>query len=505
VHKSNWMHLGTAVVAAAAFCAALPGCSESSARQANRELQQAIDEAQTKLGAALAVMGAPEESEGLSGSPAGLNPEVLSILDEAGSNLSSALRSNVGAAKGLRSLGAAVLGRIRSLEGDYHAAAASEAITSVRQGLDLVERSVFVLQTQGGLVGYYSRVGGLSPQELEESKAKAEQDIRDIRAQKEKLDEKLAALKDEYDRLLEQNRRLITEAQELRRKVSDSTGLDVLEEALAAEAKIDENGAKLARIERDIKAINDQKKEMDVVLKASQKMLASLDEALKLHEQEARQQARQREDVVRQLEEGVDSVERQLAEVVKQYRQVENAQEAALEAYEEAAEAAEGASQLGDDPARPAQAGQIALAEAELYAQEYLLGDYSQRAGELLSRAFTQLRRPLPSGAGAVGNYGRNASEAQSKAVEAYEEAAKYYQLAVSAARRARTGLAGEYQGQLAAAYIGRYRVQPDAETLSKARELLEEAQQGQDDQALLGSMAQLERILERQVAEQQP
>jgi len=430
------------------ICLAWPiGCSESKSRVSRRSLLERMQQAQMQLDRALTIMTSPTDGPA---SGHGLNPEALEVLTKAKADLASAISaaSDVDAKTG--SLANATLARIEMLLGKYYAAQLAHAQRQAHRDLDLAEKSLFLLRMQAGLAGYYGQLGSLDPRELQASREKTSSDIDQMKARQAKLDERIRQLQDEYKQIVAENEALAAEVRNIRRRVAETSRLDVLEQALAKEKRIDENSGRQMQLERSIQALQAQKKELAVVLEASKKVLASLDRALELRTSEARRSEARKDSAIQDVQQTARSVESLLGKVVAAYRQVQQASDEARKAFSSADAAFAKAARLDAKAARLAEQAQAKLETAELDAQASSLMTHSARVADEVSRVFTLIDRPVPAPTGAISNYGRKADAARDSAAKSCQAAADLLNKAVAAAKRERSGLAKSYEVQLA-------------------------------------------------------
>ncbi|MCK4275992.1 MAG: hypothetical protein KAX78_05730, partial [Phycisphaerae bacterium] len=459
-------------------------------RSAGRNLMEAVEEAQGRLDEALAIMGS---LAGKVSGGSGLNPKALAILNEAQRDLSAAVDASGGAEEGLASLSRAVLARILALQGRYHAAVSAAAARDARSGLDLTAKSVFVLQVQANLAGYYAGLASVDMKKFEAIRAEADQQVADLAARQRKLDVQLRGLQKQYDDLLAANEALTGKVREVRRDVPASRGLEVLEQALEIEMQIDKNAAEAGQVERSINGVDAQKQELTAAMEASQKMVTAVAAVLDRGRTEAGTHAARKDEMSGAMAQTVQIIESQLGRAQAGYRRMGKSGSIATKAYQQAVQTLGESQKPTATEGRFAQQGEVHAAAAELHARNYFLMTQSARVAKAVSNAFTQIERSVPAAVGAVADFGRRSTQAKTDAVKHYSEAGKLYEKAASNARRTRSELTWVYQAELAAACIGHYRLSGDTAVLAKARKLLNEDLKGKDNAAI----RQLRRVLQ--------
>ncbi len=443
-------------VCVAGFILGLAGCSESDSLASGKRLLSAVQKAQNDIERAMLFMTS-------TGPGMKMVPEVLEVLTGAHKSLSSAISATPAAGAEIKSLANQTIGRISSMQGQYHGAAMDESAGLARRSLDELTQVTGRLANQLGMVNYYERLSKLDLSDLEKILADANSETSDLELQSRRIQSQLDKLKQQYDQLIAANKELELNAKLLRQGLSDSAGRDVLEKALAMEKEVVANAGEISKLENQISQTESSALKLVMELAASKKRVEFIGQDRTSRTQQAEIGSRTRDKMAGEISASKRDVSQRLANVVVNLRKVNDAKKNAIRHLTLPAVSGQKSSQV------LATQAQMLSAVGSVRTRAILLGQHAQLVAKTVRDTFAKADSSAPAG---LNHLTLPLTTERSAAVENYKSSADLFEKAARAARQGRW----EFQIQQAEAMIGQYRLTAGRELIEPVVTLLAQA-----------------------------
>lgn len=520
------------------------GCS-SSREMARRKLADELDKARRRYDHATALTDYPfyiDRSSGVRSPiyrklgerldvPAtrpAIDDRPLKVLDEAEKLLASALAEVAGnAPENIKGDAELLLGKI-CLAKARHRIHVGE---SFRADADRRHRSAVAM-----IDGIYNRlseaddnkaIASMPRDKIVARQAALNKQVEDLAGKMGVGDKQIAKLVGEIAALNKDSAAKRPEAQRLRDRSEVTTGpkgLELLTAAQAIEAQIDANAGKVAARQQAMAVLNNDKAllgrqqqlvkaEMAEVgrhLAAIGKSSSEAADSAKAAQAEAVEFAGQveaeasaAEQACRKIRDRETQALADLAKALGHFRRAASAVEAEVRAAAAAKEPQEGGIvALMADDAHLASVlcvkASASLTMAEVRSRQLTMASANAALGARVTQAWKRLSRPSPPVAAALGGYLADPAKARKEAEDDYKAAEA--DLERIDGKLLRTGDAKNtkwmYQGSLAAAYLGHYRLTGERAILMKADGLVKKALEGKDRSPYLEPVRRLEELI---------
>jgi hypothetical protein len=398
-----------------------------------------------------------------------VSPKVLSDLAQARGGLSKALDQSADADADTAALARDLLARIDVLGGIAAQTTAADAGRRLRARLDQVEIAVQAVKRRSGVIGFYNQLAAVED-------PKAAQMLKDSEGEKTKVEAAIAkatgeaaALKTKITDLQTEVTRMNADAVRLRQESDKLRGDEMLkkfQEALRVQMDAGEKSRQVAQSEEALRELQDRIKQDQVDLDfANQKI--EMAKALVQKDQQARDALKKDQDKRQSaLDEAQASLKTAVTEAAKEADAVKEAQKDAEGSFRSALARLE-----GKEPAsRFAAQADVNLRLANLGLDRLNLGARLARlaGGKEVELLFPSGDAGSPA-AKLRGYVGGAAEEKKLKdaADTCFKEAVRLYEEAVKKPEPPEAEWI--YQGQLGAAYVGKYRLSGKPDDLADA------------------------------------
>ncbi|MFA6133628.1 MAG: hypothetical protein WC869_06390 [Phycisphaerae bacterium] len=531
------------IAAMALILSALVGCSDSKSAQSSKKLLEAVETANRMCGKAMSQLGGPTivaPALAVAGRVANVqvswpdkpSEEIGTDLGKAEKLLSAAIREYEPAA-GTRekALAQVMLGRILVLKGYYEMAAVAPARQEAQQSAAQALRAASLVRNCSSIIKYLSDLGALSDLELAQELQAARGQTDKYKGEVDKAQAKLSELSNQAEALRAANEKLIPRVRDLRVNSQLAKGdkaSELLEQALKLETEMNANASAIARLESEADAMEVTASDFKAALDFSQ----GREEAAKsiLAGRKGFGDAREKEiqSLQTSLAAAKEAAQTAATQLATACEKIATAEQSALESYDQAAKKfkkAQASEPRGRNAGTLAQMGdaywsmanlqygslqhrarneevadQIATAWAPPSAVIPTTGKSETATAPTTNPSSQPARREarpieeIPEFARAILAYLPKADEVRAAAIENYDQAAKAYTDAEAQTPAQRKWA---YQGEIAAAYIGLYRLSGSAEAAEKAKAALRDALEDKRDSVYLTAVVELERLLQ--------
>jgi len=502
--------------------AALTGCSDSPSRRASEDLLRKVAEAQRNYEEALSLLSSPAYK--IAGEyfpttvptqPAGkielfpeqsVNPLVLTELERGDKLIGDALERDAAADDMNKSVALQMRGRIQALRGDYYAKIAAGAGDRARQAASGISEDLSLFRSQGGLLESYANLASATDDDVQNLLKGAEKEKAAVEDKIGQCDTKIAQRDKRHKELMAatevqigQAAKLLLESQKT--PESGKSG-QLLEQKFKLDAEIIVANTEIAKLGHEIESLKSQRDTLALQAKSAESLIKAAESILAQHKQSVDELAKQQETVTKAMAQTRNDIEVLAGQVVEAAAMDAAARKAAKEAFDSAASQFDQAKRLlkTDPSARGAAIQKAAvltsLAEMDVRAIG-LQARCTTVAGEV-QKAWSGLKPPLEA-SGAIKdfqNYLPGADEVRKEAIRSYSDAATTFE---DAARAVQPQLRWAYQARAAAAYIGLYELDNDAQSYEKARTILTQALENKEASPNLASVIQLKKLLDAQ------
>ncbi len=520
-----------AVILAASILLLAPGCRDAAARQAATDLRDATDKARLACETAVALMRSPviEHGEKILPQATGgtaveetatlrvrkasepLNPNVLPALQAAETLLQDAISAYTPApdAPADRDFDLAAaygqLARTRALKADYYSANAARDTDRVENEMLAIALRAADIRTQADLGKYYDRVATAEVTDLQG----ARDSVRDQAAQKStrigELDREIATRNDRIATLTTQMAQSLNDARDLQIEAqADGTAepMKVLNQALAKLDAANAAASEVAKLENEVQTLSDELALLTMDRNRDQAIEAALAQVLQAQGSTSSEAATQRDQVATAVAEST-------AQITERLRAMKVLCGKASEGYQQADKELTAAGEAAGKAMGLSNAADLSAGMADVHMQYGAMCADRLRFHERLTQ-FQDNIEQMWAGVPAQGALAlvselpsaflASPEATRTRAKEQYSHAVRLYgEKALPAVQDENENLAWAYQGQLATAYIGLYRVDSsDTASLDKARDLLATALEGKTESPFVSSLIWWQRQLQR-------
>jgi len=452
-------------------------------------------------------------------------------LDEAREVLLTALKANPDAPASAKADARQLLGEIEATRARALVGAASEVRAQVASlHLRAMDR-IAAARDQGMTADYHRALGQAPRDKLNQLVARTKQRRDAARNSVKRIDGQIAKLTDRIAKLAEKNKGLLAESTKRRAESDLATGrerLDKLHAAQAKEREIHANNTQADAARDEIANLRVDKTLQAEIVRAAErelaelaKRLAAMDEAKKVAEEDtliagdeaertAGQACKLAEDALGLGSKASALEKRALAALDRATAELDAAARHAREVVQ-AARQAGGRRSGGRNELLEGLADEkhLALILGSKASAHLLAGDVrsegisAARRDLALAKAIADLAGKLGIAEPVVVGKGREAGQAAGKAhtdaVADYTKAEADFEKVLSSHLRDRIGrnIQWMYQGRLASAYLGHYRLTGDKGVLAKAKATVDKATEGKAESPYLASVFRLKALID--------
>lgn len=520
--------LAFGMAAAAMMTAAIfiSGCSDSTPRRAGRELRREIDKAQRLCNRAMTLMKNvvirdkdTKETSPLSREVTdpgaidvlkpteAVNPKAIVSLDKAVLILDAAIGRHGGTAEAVDvGLAYLQLARVHALRAHYQRAAASVAHFKVEQFTQDVKQAAEGLRAKAALVQYYNLLAGAKNEQAQERFDIEKQKARRATDELKKINGQIADLETDKEAQVKLENDCTVEARALRMR-SREPGLKdpmaQLEKALAKRLEVNKAAAKIAGIEHEIDVRKTRRGTLALELALANSIQSAMKAILDIEDDSVAESGSKRDETRAAIVAEAKNAENDANDLKGACKEAGQHEELAEECLRKAVEACrQAAPRLGGPPAdeTAAQRGDTHMAWADLNTSRLRRRRRISQFADAMMSLWGKLDRP----GDAAAAFSEMAASYLAKPAEVKKQAETQYQQAVESYAAALSELGSRpkrrwaYQGQLATAYIGLYRLTGDADKRDKARDLLNKALEDRESSPYLKSLLWFHRQLQR-------
>ncbi len=494
------------VVCCAAVVIGLSVIPEHAPRRAGRNLLDAVSHSNRLYERALFVERRGEEKTATApaAAPAGrkipLNIRALELLKRAENHLRDALDANPRAETNAVSLANRFLSTVSATIGRLRLHAASQGQAELRRQARQAKMSISDAAEAVNLIKYYQIAAGGSNRDVEQMLSQAESDVASLDTKIKSIKDKLDESQKLHDTLQDKNENLLAQIRELRTKSRLTTGkksLDLFNQSLELQAKVNQANSRINQIENEqdkqkavLEDLLAQQASAKLRLKAAGEILAArrsntenINEIIAKHEQS--------------LSGAINLLRGRIEKIVDLCSDITDNRARALDAYTRAGGYMQSAiSAKTDIGVAPEEEPLLFAMQGEMYqslgaannANILLANQIASLTGDLDKLA----RNPgvsMGEALGALKDCMPDIEQARAGAEEAYTKAAELLARAVD---EAPDRLKWAYQGALASAYVGLYRLNGDAEARRMAIEARDMALEGKEPSPFLEPIRQI-------------
>ena len=501
---------------------ALSGCSDSPERSAWRKVREAIDEARRHCDSAIAKMANPTYTVDGKSVPIGGLPKRVAAdrikLAPAGTLDENALKHLQLAQRGLsevfsenrddldgeaQAIALAVLGRIATLKGTYHAMSASISQDKAISAHTSASIVLGMMATRLQLMKYYDSVIAMSNEDVEEMIASAGEEIDKSKARLTEVQGETAALGSERDTLAAGNNDQMKKSRKLRLDSELASGekrLELLRQAQDIEAQVGEATSRIARIELSTESLNIEEKALRSQIAFNEEKIAVAKEIIAERQAGDRRSIDSYQSFCDALAAARVRVEDLAGEIADACEEADVAEDLALSVFDLAGQHFYESRNLEKSSARgpSVDQAQALMSRGDLQTLQLALHALNTKLVADVRATWAQ----LPQEEGMPSELIRRLEGYVTNPPETRESGAKDYGEAVGLLKKSLRSLRGDdriwiYQGMLANAYMAQYRMSPaDHELLANAEEQLRSAIEGRDGSRYLRDLVKLQQLL---------
>ncbi len=422
-----------------------------------------------------------------------VNPDALSELEKAEKLIKDAVSSNEAAPADVKAMAKAAMGRICMTRGLFYALKAEiecrRAADAMRDAGPFVARLV----SENSFVASYEKLATMSDEDIAKIEKEANDAVRKLGAQLEKIKSDIAALTKNHDDLLASSRKLMAEGKELRISSGEASGtkaLELYDQAREKETQADEAVAQAREAELQIASLKDQQEILDTQHVWENNKLAAAKEIAKIRsgqKNDYKTTLDTRKGVVKDIKAQLENL---IKTASKAYSEAGESETLSLKAYDDASQQFKAADGLNRVSAVINQDAGVQMAAGYLCANSFYAGT---EAAKFLSDVKAAWGEGSPTATAEIEKYSQNAESRKNQA-EKYFNAAK--DLYARDATITEPKLRWVVQGQLAGAHMELYKLLGSTTSRDEAKRILDEAAKGKESSEYLSDVLKLRELL---------
>jgi len=428
------------------------------------------------------------------------NPKAIDNINEAVDSLQQALVNNRSAGEDVKALAHKLLSGLLALKGHYYTAESLTDKAGTANLLKLVEQAIGMMRMRMAAIEHYDRLTAVGDDELKAMRAKAVAEADDLKTRRDQvsreifgLGEKVAGIRASIAALAAKARAARNESQ----STKGQKGVELLEQALAYERQIDGLAGRIGETQDQLRVLKVEFDDLGLREVLAREQVKAAEAILDSRKRETTERLAERDECRKLLGKSVQSAIDLVDKVVQLCAQAKSAEAGAVSAYVDADSQLDAAK--AGIPASSAQheadKADIAMAIADLGMERLSL----QARLELLATSITDLwpklspPRQVPPAAPKLTGYVADVEKLRGRTTAAYRNAARRYFKAIESADDIHKWV---YQGRLATAHLGLYRLTGDTDELDKADQVITQALQGKESSPHLEPVLRLRRLV---------
>ncbi len=428
------------------------------------------------------------------------NPKALDSINEAVDGLQQALVDNRSAGEDVQALAHKLLSRVLALKGHYHTAKSLTDRAGAGSLLGLAEQSIDVMRAQMTFIEHYDRLAAMTNDDVKAIHAEALSTAKDLKTKQVEVSNQITDLGNKVDRMKASSVALAAKARAARsesQRAKGQKGLDLLEQALAYEKQTYDLANRIGKAQDQVRALWVEFQDLGLREVSARERAEAAKAILDSREEETAKRLAERDQCRKLLGESENSAIDLMDRIVQLCVQAKTAEAGAVNAYLEADKEL-GAAKAGE-PARYAQyeadKADIAMAVANLTMERLSLQERLRLLATSITNLWPKLSPPrqAPPAAGKLTAYVADPEKLRSDATACYRNATRLYSKAIKSAAGIHKWV---YQGRLAAAYVGLYRLSKDTDELNNADRVINQALQDKDSSPYLEPVLKLRRLV---------
>ena len=433
--------------------------------------------------------------------PTAPNPKALEDLKQAADSLQKTLDANPSARENVKAVAHKLLSNVLALKGRYYTAKSLTNRTSAANLLTLAEQSIGVMRTQMASIVQYDKLTAMTSDDIETMHNTALANANDLKAKELKVSREIIDLSNNVDKMKDSSAALAGKARAARNESQKAQGqkaIDLLEQALEYEKQIHQLSDNIGDAQDRIRVLVVELRDIGLRAASAREKAVAAKAILDNRNQEKAKRLEERKNCLELLDKSRKSAIDLTEEVLKLCAEVKKDEAEAVRAYGKADEALEAArtGQLPGHEQYEADKADIAMAIANLSTERLLLQERLHLLATSMVGLWPKLSPPqeAPAAAQKLTTYVSDVDKLRSSTITAYRDSAKLYSTAVKSADGKHKWV---YQGQLAAAHLGLYRLTGDAGELDTAKSIIAEALQDKESSPYLRPVVELQRLAE--------
>ena len=428
------------------------------------------------------------------------NPKALDDINQAVDGLKQALADNRSAGKDVEALAHKLLSRLLTLKGDYYTAKSLTDKVVVGNLLDLANQSIGVMQRQMAFIEECNELTGISNDDVMTIRSEGLSKAKDLEAKKKEVSDIIFDLANKVKEMRASGAALATKASAARKeseKAEGQKGVDLLDQALAYEKVMYSLRGKIREDQDRIRVLEVEYKDLGLREVSATERAEAAEVILGNRKKETADRLVERDECRKVLKEFETSAIDLMDKIVKRSVEVKTAEAEAVNAYSAAVKQLEEA-KVGE-PARyaayEADKADIAMVMADLSVERLSLQERLRLLAVLITDLWPKLSPPrqVPPGAPKLATYVADVEKLRNNATTGYQNATELYSKAIKSADRIHRWV---YQGQLAAAYMGLYRLSGDTNELKNADDAIKDALKDKESSPYLEPVLELRRLV---------
>ena len=428
------------------------------------------------------------------------NPKALDNINEAVDGLQQVLVDNRSAGEDVKALAHSLLSGLLALKGHYYTAESLTGRAGATNLLKLAEQAIGVMRMQMATIEQYDRPTAVGEDDLKAMRAKAVAEADDLKAKRAQVSREIIGLGEKVAGIRASTAALAAKARAARNKsriTKGEEGVDLLEQALAYERQIDGLAGKIGEAQDQLRVLAVEFEDLGLREVLAREQAKVAEAILDSRKQETAERLAEGDECRKLLGKSGQSADDLVDKIVQLCTQAKSAEAKAVSAYVDADSQLDAAK--AGKPARYAQyeadKADIAMAIADLGMERLSL----QARLELLATSITDLwpklspPRPVPPAVPKLTGYVADVEKLRGRTTAAYRNAARRYFKAIESADGIHKWV---YQGRLAVAHLGLYRLVGDTDELDKADQVINQALQGKESSPHLEPVLRLRRLV---------
>ncbi|MCE5328339.1 MAG: hypothetical protein LLG01_18210 [Planctomycetaceae bacterium] len=483
--------------------------NEEGVNKARAGIVAAVDDADALYQRALGLLSTPVHEDSVSGrvgpfvkdgdpvvtretirlrAPNAVNPQAETALTQAKTILQAALADNSLAPADIKALAHHMAARVMSLRGYCFDQKALNQRWNAQRDANRVDRTLGVVQAQLGFLAQYDKLLSLPDDDVQKIVDQTTTELADIEKEHEAASKQIIYLGNEVAALRDQIATLSQKARQNRaesRLITGAKSLAMIEDVLKDEAQIRQIEGKISTNQNQVQQLLEQRRMLGVRINAGRSKIEMAKSMLEHRKEQMGRRGQQREDCLKLIKESQDAILKDVAAVNAAALGAKADEAQAMKEYSNCqaelghalvgpdANTAEGLAEKGDVLARIAglQSEQAIFARRLLALQAPINDVWPKAAANATA----------PKEAQELAAYLSNPDVTAGESLKNYEETIRDYELAIQGLKENEKVYRWIYQGELAAAYLGHYRLKNDAEKLRKANEIIADAMKSRE------------------------